>query len=232
MSLAARLAQLPSASPFDFALDARPGLRLDLGAGNPALRGLDPGDTAAFSRWIDAQLAAAGAAYAAGGYGENRLLYRMSPHFGTVADAAETRTLHLGIDLWTAAGTPVHAVLAGRVHSLADNARFGDYGPTVILEHECEGLRFHTLYGHLAAGVLGRLQVGQALAAGEPFAHLGTAPGNGGWPSHLHFQVIGALGDARGDYPGVCRPSEAAHWLARCPDPDRLLRIPALAAAR
>jgi hypothetical protein len=28
----------------------------------------------------------------------------------------------------------------------------------------------------------------------------------------------------------VCRPSEAAQWLARCPDPNLLLRLPALAA--
>lgn len=229
--LADLLPRLASASPLGFALDTRPCLALDLSAANPALRGLDPGDTAAFSAWIGKQIRQAGAGYAAGGYGEDRQLYRMSTHFGDPG-ADETRTLHLGIDLWVEAGTSVHAVLPGVVHSTADNAHFGDYGPTVIVEHDIAGHRFHTLYGHLSADTLSGLHEGQALAAGERLGAVGAPPVNGRWPPHLHLQVIAELGSARGDYPGVCKPSEAAAWLARCPDPNRLLRIAALGPPR
>ncbi|MEY3516507.1 MAG: hypothetical protein RIS67_724, partial [Pseudomonadota bacterium] len=68
------LAELPAASPLPFALHSRPCCRLDLSAGNPALQGFDPGVTADFSAFIDQQISAAGADYAAGGYGENRTL--------------------------------------------------------------------------------------------------------------------------------------------------------------
>jgi hypothetical protein len=43
--------------------------------------------------------------------------------------------VHLGVDLFQAAGAPVHAPCAGRVHSLANNASPGDYGPCVVLAH-------------------------------------------------------------------------------------------------
>lgn len=217
------LPRLPAASPLPWPLNARTGLRLDLSERNPALCGFDPADTAAFSAWIRAQLAAQGADYAVGGYGENRDLYRLSPHFK--GDQGEPRTLHLGIDLWLAAGTAVHCVLAGTVHSTRDNAVFGDYGPTVILQHEVEGQRFHTLYGHLARTTLERTRPGQRLQAGELLGWLGEPEENLGWPPHLHFQVIAELGSRVGDYPGVCKLSEAAHWLGLSPDPNLLLRL-------
>lgn len=220
------LRRLPVASPLPFDLNARPVLALDLSDRNPQLRGFDPGDTPAFSAWVRAQLDASGADYAAGGYGEDRGLYRMSRHFD--GGGEEPRTLHLGIDLWLAAGTAVHCVLAGRVHSLRDNAVFGDYGPTVILEHAFEGERFHTLYGHLARPTLAGLRPGQLLAAGERLGWLGEERKNLGWPPHLHFQIIRDLGGREGDYPGVCKPSEASRWLAGSPDPNLLLRIAAL----
>ena len=221
------LRRLPVASPLPFDLNAHPVLPLDLGDANPRLAGFDPGDPAAFGAWIGGEMQARSAAYAAGGYGEDRGLYRMSRHFDG-SDGAEPRTLHLGIDLWLAAGTAVHCVLGGTVHSLRDNAVFGDYGPTVILEHEFEGERFFTLYGHLARTTLARLAPGQRLETGELLGWLGAPDENLGWPPHLHFQIVRDLGGRSGDYPGVCRPSEAAQWLAGSPDPNLLLRIAAL----
>lgn len=225
-SWADALDTLPAASPLPFALDARRCLPLDLRDGSGTLGAIDPADTVAFGAAVDRARRAAGADYAAGGYAEDRGLYRRSPVFDDGED--DRRTLHLGIDLWLDAGTSVHAVLGGRLHSLQDNARFGDYGPTLILEHEVEGLRFHTLYGHLARRTLSGLRAGQAIATGERLGWLGTPEENLGWPPHLHFQIIRDLGGRHGDYPGVCRRAEAAAWLANCPDPNRLLRIPAL----
>lgn len=220
------LPRLPVASPLPFELGSRPGLHLDLSERNPALRGFDPADTAAFSAWLLAQLREHGADYAIGGYGENRGLYRLSPHFN--GDRGEARTLHLGVDLWLSAGTAVHCVLAGTVHSTRDNAVFGDYGPTVILEHDFDNQRFYSLYGHLARTTLQRTRPGQRLEAGELLGWLGEPEENLGWPPHLHFQLIADLGGRVGDYPGVCKPSEAARWLGLSPDPNLLLRLPLL----
>ncbi len=199
-----------------------PAAALDLTAGNPTLASLDLADAAAFSAWVDAVLARAGTSVGIGRWGEDRTIYRISPLF---TGEAEARSVHLGIDLFAPAGTTVHAPLDATVHSLGNNARPGDYGPTVILEHELDGTRFWTLYGHLAPIDTASLPPGRRLAAGDAFSALGTWPGNGGWPPHLHFQVIADIGTHRGDFPGVAVPSEAERWLVLCPDPTPLLGL-------
>jgi murein DD-endopeptidase MepM/ murein hydrolase activator NlpD len=61
----------------------------------------------------------------------------------------EERNIHIGLDLWIKAGTPILAALEGTLHSFNFNAGFGDYGPTIILEHKVENQTF-ILYGHLS----------------------------------------------------------------------------------
>jgi murein DD-endopeptidase MepM/ murein hydrolase activator NlpD len=224
------LERIAAVSPFGFELDRRGVLALDLSAANPALQAFDPLDTARFCAWIDAQMRGAGVDCAVGGYAEDRALYRTSPLFRQ-ADG-RWRTIHLGVDLWAPAGTDVHAVIDGRVHSCADNAAFGDYGPTLVFAHEFEGLRFHTLYGHLSRNTLGALRPGQAVSAGQRIATLGAPDENVGWPPHLHLQIVVDLDGRSGDYPGVCCADERDRWLANCPDPNLLLRLAALSPAR
>ena len=197
-------------------------LALDLSAGNPRLHGFDAADPAAFGDWLAAEQAQAGCDWALGGYGEDRALYAMSPLFDG-PPGSPPRRVHLGLDLWLPAGTPVQAILAGRVHSLGHNASFGDYGPTVILEHRWQGAPLWALYGHLDPAVLGSLRVGMPVARGAAFAALGAPADNVGWAPHLHLQLIREIGEARGDYPGVASRAQAAHWLADCPDPLALL---------
>lgn len=158
-----------------------------------------------------------------GRYDEPRLVYA-SPGFA--GERAEPRTVHLGVDLFAPAGSPVSAPLAGVVHSVQDNAAPLDYGPTVILQHAtASGATFFTLYGHLARAGVATLQPGQQIARDEAFAALGTPEENGGWSPHVHFQVIADLLGMRGDYPGVARASERAVWTSLCPDPDLILRL-------
>ncbi len=203
--------------------------RLDFTAANPLLTAENLRDTAAFARVVQQMLAEQRATTGIGGYLENRVIYRRSPHFGP-AEAAEARTLHLGVDVWVPAGTPVLAPLPGRIHSLADNNNFGDYGPTVVLEHAPEGVVFYSLYGHLARREWARLRPGQRLAQGAAFATVGPWPENGDWPPHLHFQLITDMQGRSGDFPGVARLAEWEYWAALCPDPNLLLRCPVLAA--
>ncbi|MGY3090468.1 murein DD-endopeptidase MepM/ murein hydrolase activator NlpD [Hymenobacter sp. UYAg731] len=196
--------------------------RLDFTANNPRITSADLRDTAAFDELVNTMLAEKNATIGIGGYLENRVIYRRSAHFGPGA-AEEPRSLHLGVDVWLPAGTPVLAPLPATVHSLADNDNFGDYGPTVILQHELEGTVFYSLYGHLSRREWQALRVGQALQQGEAFATVGPFPENGDWPAHLHFQLMADMQGRVGDFPGVARPSEREAWAALCPDPNLIL---------
>jgi murein DD-endopeptidase MepM/ murein hydrolase activator NlpD len=197
--------------------------QLDFTDDNPHVVSADLRDTAAFEQLVATMLAEKNATIGIGGYLENRVIYRRSQHFGIV-EIAEARSLHLGVDVWLPASTPVLAPLPGIIHSLADNDNFGDYGPTVILQHELEGTVFYSLYGHLSRREWRALRVGQALQKGEAFATVGPFPENGDWPAHLHFQLIADMQGRVGDFPGVARPSERDQWAALCPDPNLVLQ--------
>ncbi len=176
-----------------------------------------------FCDYMDQELANAGALYGIGGYAEHRTVYSRSRVFDDPS-GGEPRRLHLGVDIWGKFGTPVFAPCKGKVHSLAFNKAFGDYGATIILEHTLENHVFYTLYGHLSLADL-HWKSGQNLAAGQLFAHFGKPEENGQWPPHLHFQFIWDMQENVGDYPGVCRLSEKDKFLANCPDPDLMLNL-------
>ena len=53
-----------------------------------------------------------------------------------------------------------------------------------------------------------------------------TAEENGGWPPHLHFQIILDLLDLDADFPGVAFASQRAVWTSLSPDPNLLVGIP------
>jgi murein DD-endopeptidase MepM/ murein hydrolase activator NlpD len=197
--------------------------RLDFTANNPQVTSADLRNTADFDQLVNAMLAEKNATIGIGGYLENRVIYRRSAHFGPGA-AEEPRSLHLGVDVWLPAGTLVLAPLPAVVHSLADNDNFGDYGPTVVLQHALEDTVFYSLYGHLSRHEWRALRVGQALQQGEAFATVGPFPENGDWPAHLHFQLMADMQGRVGDFPGVARPSERDAWATLCPDPNLVLR--------
>jgi len=197
----------------------------DFTAANTELTHLDINDVAGFTEFLFGRIAASEIPVGIGRYNEDRVLYRHSPLFdGT----AERRSVHLGIDLFVVEGTEIMTPLPAVVHSLADNPGLGDYGPTVILEHELGSLRFFTLYGHLSRDTLLGLDAGQELAAGQVLGAVGDIHENGGWPPHLHFQIICEEPTKSGDYPGVAAPSQRERYLELCPDPNLILRIPGL----
>jgi 4-aminobutyrate aminotransferase-like enzyme/Ser/Thr protein kinase RdoA (MazF antagonist) len=181
----------------------------------------------ALSQKLESVLRAANASVGIGRYDEPRPLYS-SPLFGGDCNPlAERRTIHLGIDLFLAPGTPICAPFAATVHALENNTAPLDYGPVVILHHNpLPGLDFFTLYGHLAIETLDSLQRGQRIACGDVFAHIGHARENGGWPPHLHFQIVLDLLDRSTDFPGVAFPSERSVWTSLSPDPNLILGIP------
>jgi len=198
---------------FDFSVESRDFAQIDIN------------DVAGFTERLFVRIADAELPVGIGRYNEDRMIYPHSPLFD---GETERRSVHLGIDLFVMEGTEVMAPLPARVHSVADNTGLGNYGPTVILEHELEGIRFWTLYGHLGRHSVVRLEMGQPLEAGEEFAEVGDLSENGSWPPHLHFQIMADLCGHSGDFPGVAAPSSRDHWLEICPDPNLILGIPNL----
>jgi 4-aminobutyrate aminotransferase-like enzyme len=203
-------------------------LVLDLSIGSPLLHG-DVGENAEpkLTRRIYERMESAGSKVAVGQYNEARYIYT-SPAFKTGdGPTDETRTIHLGIDLFAEIGTPIQSPMDGRVIEFADNASCQDYGPVIVLEHEMDdGNLFFTLYGHLSRESLVEMKVGKKIQEGEKFAEIGSADVNGGWTPHLHFQVMVDLLELGCNFPGVARPSQRNVWLSLCPDPNLILRIP------
>jgi murein DD-endopeptidase MepM/ murein hydrolase activator NlpD len=165
--------------------------------------------------FIQAGRARSGKKFAFGGYLEDREVYRNASLFGS----DESRTIHLGLDIWIEARTPIYIPFDGRIHSFQNNNNNGDYGPTIISEHNLYGHTFFLLFGHLSHDSLLNLQIGKIIKKGEKIADLGTFEENGGWPPHLHFQIIRDMEGCVGDYPGVAKKSELNHYQNNCPDP-------------
>ena len=194
---------------------------LDFTANNHELSVDLVNDAAKFSQWVNDKLAANHCRYGIGGYLELRTIYDNRQQFET--DAQERRNLHLGIDIWADAGTPVYAPLKGKIHSFQDNNHFGDYGPTIVLEHDLNGFTLYSLYGHLSRKNLVGLSVGQGIEAGQHIANFGTAAENGSWPPHLHFQLMLNMDGHWGDYPGACKLPERDRYLEVIVDPGVVL---------
>jgi murein DD-endopeptidase MepM/ murein hydrolase activator NlpD len=197
-------------------------LPIDLSVSNPKIAEVNASSSADWELYINKLLEENGKKVAFGGYLEKRNIYQRSAYF---KDAANNRNIHLGVDFWIAAGTSVHAFAKGKVHSFQDNQNFGDYGPTIILEHAFNGQTFFSLYGHLSRESLNNISLGQAVACGEKIAELGAASVNGDYAPHLHFQLIRDMEGKTGDYPGVCTENEVSKYKKNCPNPLSRLNL-------
>jgi hypothetical protein len=196
---------------------------LDLSATSPMLRDRSAGiGVVELGELIDAEMHRAGTAFAFGRYAEHRALYD-NEHFAAEG-GSERRTIHLGVDLFCAAGTAVCAPLDADIALIANNTQELDYGPVLILRHRADQHDFFTLYGHLGLASIGELQAGQPIRAGQQIAEVGAPPENGNWPPHLHFQVIVDLLGLGRDYPGVAFRNQQDFWLALSPSPARFFR--------
>lgn len=162
-----------------------------------------------------------------GSYGEPRAVYtapafRKGPHA-----ISDRRSVHIGVDIFLPAGSPVYAPLDAVVETVEFREATLDYGGMVILRHATpDGTPFWTLYGHLSRASADALRAGQPIACGERFAELGVPEENGGWDPHLHFQLAMTTRGMENDWPGVADPDDLAMWCAICPNPAALLNLP------
>lgn len=92
-------------------------------------------------------------------------------------------TPHRGIDLAGPLGTPLYAAREGKVIAAGPASGFGNW---IVIQHEVDGKRVDTVYGHMAAnGVLVRR--GDEVKAGQMIGRIGNEGQSTG--PHLHFEV-------------------------------------------
>jgi murein DD-endopeptidase MepM/ murein hydrolase activator NlpD len=192
---------------------------ISLSVHNPTLATFDITQYDNLEQYINAFLTVHRAKVAYGGYCEERAFYQADQYTAT----ANPRCMHLGIDLWAEAHTPIYAPFDAKIHSFQYNDKPLDYGATIILEHYFEGCQFFTLYGHLTLASLQHLEVGQAISQGTPFTAIGHRFENGGWVPHLHFQVILDMLGNEGDFIGVATQNDLPYYSEICPDAMDLL---------
>ncbi|MFX1482062.1 MAG: aminotransferase class III-fold pyridoxal phosphate-dependent enzyme [Promethearchaeota archaeon] len=178
-----------------------------------------------FGSFISRKTEESGVKIAIGRYNEARLIYSGDQY---LTDADESQTIHLAIDLFVERGTPVFSIYDGIVHSFLDNNKQLDNGPTIVIEYQTsrDGPPFYILYSHLSRNSLDGLIAGKTVKRGEQIGTVGDYPDNGGWPPHLHFQLIVDMMEQKGDLYGVAPPSKRNVWLSICPDPNMILQIP------
>lgn len=78
----------------------------------------------------------------AGGYLETRPLYTADTYDKIGNNGRESRCMHLGIDFWIPALTPVHAIYDAKVVVSVNDAGDKKYGGLVILSHQEGGFIF------------------------------------------------------------------------------------------
>ena len=209
------------ASILGYPLDSENSAPVDLGLSSRILAQVR--DIADPSSWREPFRQFLGDKVGIGHYDEARPIY-LSDMFAL--DHHLRRAVHIGVDLFAPAGTPIYAPLPGTVHKIGDFPAAEDHGPYLFLEHQpLPALRFYTLYAHLSPEVLDRLRPGQRVEAGDLLAHIGDYPRNGNWLPHLHFQIVMDLLDAD-NFPGVCAAHLRPVFKALCPDPNLIMRLP------
>lgn len=217
------LEKIQNVKVIDASIDYSSYVAIDLSIANKKLDDFDLSIVEKFEEFVENYLKTNNSKVAFGGYNETRNIYKRSAVFKN--DITDERNIHIGLDIWINAGTDVLAALNGKIHSFQNNTSLGDYGPTIILEHEIEQIKFYTLYGHLSLESLTDLYVGKQFLKGVKIATLGNYPINGDYAPHLHFQIIKNINNYYGDYPGVCSVKDLEFYLENCPNPNILLKI-------
>jgi murein DD-endopeptidase MepM/ murein hydrolase activator NlpD len=124
---------------------------------------------------------------------------RMSSGFGyRTAPCGACSSLHQGLDFNPGMGAPIGAVAAGTVRVAGT---YFSYGETVVIDHQVDGRKVSTLYGHMIPGS-SPLEVGDRVEPGQFIGSVGSSGVSTG--AHLHLEVLmdGTL------------PVDPAAWLA------------------
>jgi 4-aminobutyrate aminotransferase-like enzyme/Ser/Thr protein kinase RdoA (MazF antagonist) len=187
---------------------------------------LDPADEASLYKFVSRRLRETGAELGVSRHNEARFTTRADFLRSEGNDGSEWRSVHLGVDLFLPAGSPVFAPLDSVIFALQERSAPLECGPAIVLEHEFPAGRFYALYGGLSHGSLELRPRGARVARGEKIGELAGSGETGEGTGRLHFQIFAALPDRRSSFPAWCAPAEREVWLSLCPDPNIVLRIP------
>ena len=204
--------------PIDHKYSKEDFIPIDLSSNNKDLNHLDNASAKEWEIYINQYLQTNKAEVAFGGYLEKRNLYDRSTHFGDLEEL-DKRNIHLGVEFWCEVGTKIIIPFDGKINIFQNNQNYGDYGPTIILEHNLDKVKLYSLYGHLSLESIKNLEAGTKLKQGDILAELGNSNVNGNYASHLHFQLIRNLEGNSGDYPGVCSEGKIDFYKNNCPNP-------------
>jgi murein DD-endopeptidase MepM/ murein hydrolase activator NlpD len=157
--------------------------------------------------------------FAIGRYAERRVGVYTTPQF---VSAGEVRDVHVGVDLFAPAGTPVHAFADGTIFCFGAIDLPRDYGHVVITRHLVGRAELFALWCHLSRASLAGKAVGSLVRAGDVVGYLGDRAENGGWPPHLHIQLSYERPETH-DLPGVVSQRDLPEALLKFPDPRLVL---------
>ena len=160
----------------------------------------------------------------AGGYLEPRSLYTSSAYDKYGNEGLEKRCIHLGVDFWVPATTPVHALYEGEVVMAVNDEGEKAYGGMIVLRHDVKDITFYTLYGHLSKKSIAEVNIGKKISKGACLGGIGKVTENGNWAPHLHFQITLSLLNYQNDFPGVTYHKQIQTWQSLCPDPNLLFK--------
>ena len=135
---------------------------------------------------------------------------------------SDGRFLHVGIDIGAPVGTPCMAFDDGEISHFGYNPDDGDYGYVLITKHIIDRRSVWALYGHLNSKSIENKELGQKISKGEVICWMGDKHENGGWESHLHFQ-LSLKEPGTHDMPGVVSPDNRDQALEDYPDPRLVL---------
>lgn len=169
--------------------------------------------------------------YDVGKYNERRRNMYETEHFREtdkkVAGFDGKRNIHVGIDIGGPVNTPIYAFTDGKILHYGYNPAKGDYGNTIVTEHEFQDekkntLKLYALYGHMGASSIKDRRVGEVVRKGERIGCMGSREENGDWPPHVHFQ-LSLERPATHDMPGVVSSADHKRAIETFLDPRLVL---------
>ena len=150
-----------------------------------------------------------------GGWGEHRTFYE--------SEGVSNQDIHLGLDIWLPADTPIYAPFTGTIHGYQDHADRKGSGPTIVTRHAIGETTFWILFANLSKNSLESVKVGKTVRSGDEIARVGAKHENGGWPAHVHLQIISDMTGHIDHFPQYAKQSEKEHYLRICPNPESLI---------
>ncbi|WP_140162731.1 peptidoglycan DD-metalloendopeptidase family protein [Agreia sp. VKM Ac-1783] len=97
-------------------------------------------------------------------------------------------TNHQGIDFNPGMGAPIQVIADGTVR-LAQKSDAGGYGCYVIVDHNVNGMKFASLYGHMQCNSVA-MSKGEDVKVGQQVGNVGSTGTSTG--AHLHFEIHNA----------------------------------------